>query len=56
MLNPDWSYRPHHRLRGEELQLIVIQTEAAEGEETSERLGRQVVEGVVAKTKPLDVV
>lgn len=47
---------PGHGLSGEELQFIVVQTEAAEGEQASERLGRQVVQGVVAQTKPLDVV
>lgn len=41
---------------GEELQLVVVQAEAAECEQSSERLVGQIVEGVVAKTKPLDVV
>lgn len=47
---------PVHRLSGKELQLVVIQAEALEGEEPSEGFGGQVVQGVVAKTKPLDVV
>ncbi len=47
---------PVHGLSGEELQLIVVQAEAAEGEESSERIRRQVVQGVMAKTNPLDVV
>lgn len=46
---------PGHGLCGEELQLIVVQAEAAEGEQASERLRGQVVQGVVAQTKPLDV-
>lgn len=48
--------QPGHGLSGEELQLVVIQTETAESEQTSERLRGQVVQGVVAQTKPLDVV
>lgn len=47
---------PVQGLSGEELQLIVVQTEAPEGEQSSERLRGQVVQGVMAKTKPLDVV
>lgn len=47
---------PGHGLSGEELQLIVVQAEAAQGEQSSEGLEVQVVQGVMAKTKPLDVV
>lgn len=47
---------PVHGLSGEELQLIVVQAEATEGEESSERVRGQVVQGVMAKTNPLDVV
>lgn len=47
---------PVHGLSGEELQLIVVQAETAEGEQSSERLRGQVVQGVMAKTKPLYVV
>lgn len=43
-------------MSGEELQLIVVQAEAAEGEQSSECLRGQVVQGVMAKTKPLYVV
>lgn len=46
---------PGHGLSGEELQLIVVQAEAVEGEQASERLRCQVVQGVMAETKPLDV-
>lgn len=48
--------QPGHGLSGEELQLVVIQTETTESEQTSKRLGGQVVQRVVAQTKPLDVV
>lgn len=48
--------QPGHGLSGEELQLVVIQTEATESKQTSECLRGQVVQGVVAQTKPLDVV
>lgn len=41
---------------GEELQLVAVQAETAECEQSSKRLVGQIVEGVVAKTKPLDVV
>lgn len=47
---------PVHRLSGKELQLVVIEAEAAEGEEPSESFRGQVVQGVVAKTKPLHIV
>lgn len=47
---------PRHGLSREELQLIVAQAEAAKGEQASERLRGQVIQGVMAKTKPLDVV
>lgn len=47
---------PAHRLSGKELQLVVIEAEAVEGEEPSKSLRGQVVQGVVAKTKPLYVV
>lgn len=47
---------PVHGLSGEELQLIVVQAEAVEGEQSSERLRGQVVQGVMAQTKPLDIV
>lgn len=47
---------PVHGLRGEELQLIVVQAEAAEAEQTSKCLRGQVVQGVMAQAKPLDVV
>lgn len=47
---------PAHGLSGEELQLVVVQAETAEREESSKRLVGQIVEGVVAETKPLYVV
>lgn len=47
---------PVHGLSGKELQLIVVQAEAIESEESSERLGGQVVQGVIAETEPLDVI
>lgn len=47
---------PVHGLSGEKLQLIVVQAEAGEGEQSGERLRGQVVQGVIAETKPLDVV
>lgn len=46
---------PGHGLRGEELQLIVVQTETGECEQTSEGLSVQVVQRVVTKTKPFNV-
>lgn len=46
---------PGHGLRGEELQLVVVHAEAGQGEEAGEGFGRQVVEGVVGKAQPLDV-
>lgn len=46
---------PGHGLSGEELQLVVVQTEMGECEETSEGLCVQVVQRVVTETKPLDV-
>ena len=46
---------PGHGLTGEELQLIVVQTETCEREQTSEGLGVQVVQRVVTETKPFDV-
>lgn len=47
---------PVHRLSGKELQLVVIKAEAVEGEEPGERFRGQIVQGVVAKTKPLYIV
>lgn len=41
---------------GEELQLVVVQAETAECEQTRECLVGQIVKGVVAKAKPLYVV
>lgn len=46
---------PGHGLTGEELQLIVVQTETCEREQTSEGFGVQVVQRVVTETKPFDV-
>ena len=46
---------PGHGLTGEELQLVVVQTETCEREQTSEGLGVQVVQRVVTETKPFDV-
>lgn len=56
MLGNNQIVPPVHRLSGKELQLVVIQAEALEGEEPSEGFRGQVVEGVVAKTKPLYIV
>lgn len=47
---------PAHGLRGEELQLVVVQADTAECEQSGKRLVGQIVEGVVAKTKPLYIV
>lgn len=47
---------PAHGLGGEELQLVVVQAETAECEQSGKRLVGQIVEGVVAKTKPLYIV
>lgn len=46
---------PGHGLSGKELQLIVVQTETGECDKTSEGLSVQVVQRVVTKTKPFDV-
>lgn len=46
---------PGHRLRGEELQLVVVQAEATERDQSGERFRCQVVQGVVAEAKPFDV-
>lgn len=46
---------PGHGLTGEELQLVVVQTETGEREQASEGLRVQVVQRVVTKTKPFDV-
>lgn len=46
---------PGHGLCGEELQLVVVQTEAGEGEEAGQGLALQVVQGVVAETEPFHV-
>lgn len=46
---------PGHGVSGEELQLVVVQTETGECEKTSEGFGVQVIQRVVAKTKPFDV-
>lgn len=47
---------PAHCLSGKELQLIVIEAEAVEGEEPSECFWGQVVEGIIAEAKPLYIV
>lgn len=47
---------PVHGLSGKELQLIVVQAETAESEQSSKCLMGQIVQGVMAKTKPLYVV
>lgn len=49
------SSLPGHGLSGEELQLVVVQTETGEREQTGEGLSVQVVQRVVTKTKPFDV-
>lgn len=46
---------PGHGVSGEELQLVVVQTETSECEKTSEGFGVQVIQRVVTKTKPFDV-
>lgn len=46
---------PGHGLRWEELQFVVVQTETGEREETSKGLGVEIVQGVMAKTEPFDV-
>lgn len=46
---------PSHGLSGKELQLVVVQAETSEREQTSEGLSVQVVQRVVTKTKPFDV-
>lgn len=43
-------------MSGKELQLIVIDAEALEGEESSECFWGQVVEGIIAETKPFYIV
>ena len=46
---------PGHGLRGEELQLVVVQAEAVQGDQPPEGLHVQVVQRVVAEPQPLDV-
>lgn len=46
---------PCHCLCGEELQLISIQAEPTERKQSSECFRCQVVQGVMAEIKPLDV-
>lgn len=46
---------PGHSLSGEELELIVVQTETGQREQTSEGLNVQVVQRVVTETKQFDV-
>ena len=49
------SSLPGHGLTGEELQLVVVQTETGQREQTGEGLRVQVVQSVVTETKPFDV-
>lgn len=49
------QYLPGHSLCGEELQFVVVQTETGESEETSKGLNIKIVQGVVTKTEPFDV-
>lgn len=46
---------PGHGLCGEELQCVVVQTEPGESEETSKGLNIEIVQRVVTKTEPFDV-
>lgn len=46
---------PGHGFSGEELQLVMVQTEAGEREETGKGLRVQVVQIVVTETEPFDV-
>lgn len=46
---------PGHGFSGEELQLVVVQTEAGERDETGKGLRVQVVQIVVTETEPFDV-
>lgn len=46
---------PGHGLSGEELQLVVVQTETVECDQTSKGLSVQIVQRVVTKTEPFDV-
>ena len=46
---------PGHCLSGKELQLVVVQTETVESDQTSEGLSVQVVQRVVTETHPFDV-
>lgn len=46
---------PGHGFSGEELQLVVVQTEAGERDEAGKGLRVQVVQIVVTETKPFDV-
>lgn len=46
---------PGHGLCGEELQFVVVQTETSESKETSKGLDVEIVERVVTKPEPFDV-